>query len=100
MYQEIYPEEVSEWLKRGARLIDVREEWEYESGHLPKAINIPLGRVGSELEPDGRPVVLVCASGGRSGQAASLLSANGFSEVANLLGGTAGWVAQRRRIEK
>lgn len=100
MYQDIYPEEVSEWLRRGARIIDVREEWEYGSGHLPGAINIPLGRVGTELEPDGRPVVLVCASGGRSGQAASLLSANGFSEVANLLGGMAGWAAQQRRIEK
>lgn len=91
MYRDIFPEEVNQWKQRGAQIVDVRETWEYEQGHLPGAVNIPLGQLPertSELEP---PVVLVCASGNRSGQAAQYLSEQGYDEVGNLMGGTAGW---------
>mgnify|MGYP002738314764 CR=1 FL=1 len=99
MFHEIYPDDVSEWLERHAHLIDVREEWEFSAGHIPGSINIPMSEVQQRMSPDGRPVVLICTSGGRSGQVAQYLSTNGFSEVVNLLGGVVGWKAQGKDIE-
>jgi rhodanese-related sulfurtransferase len=91
MYQEILPEEVSLWQQRGARIVDVREPWEYERSHLPGAVNIPSGNLPARIGEIKQPVVLVCASGNRSGKAARYLTEHGFTDVANLLGGTAGW---------
>ena len=75
------------------QLIDVREPDEVAQGSLPGAVNIPVGslpaRVG-ELDPTRR-VVLLCRSGGRSGQAAEFLSASGFGDVVNLAGGMLAW---------
>ena len=75
------------------QLIDVREPDEVAEGTLPGAINIPLGdmpaRIG-ELD-QGRRVVLLCRSGGRSTQAAEFLTASGFGDVVNLEGGMLGF---------
>jgi rhodanese-related sulfurtransferase len=75
------------------QLVDVREPDEVAGGTLPGAVNIPLGdipaRVG-ELDPSRR-VVLLCRSGGRSGQAAEFLAASGFDDVVNLTGGMLAW---------
>ncbi len=71
------------------QLIDVREPGEVALGTIPGAVNIPVGELPNrlgELDP-GRPVVLLCRSGARSGQAADYLSANGFADVTNLTGG-------------
>ncbi len=99
MFHEIHPADVNEWLERNAHLIDVREEWEFSAGCIPGSVNIPMSEVQERMKPDGRPVVLICASGGRSGQVAQYLSANGFSEVANLLGGMVAWKAQGNDVE-
>lgn len=99
-FQEIFPEEVGEWRRRGARVVDVRERDEYEEGHLPGAENVPLGDLtGREGELGKGPVVLVCASGNRSEKAARILSRDGFGEVATLLGGTFGWARRGRPLE-
>lgn len=99
MFQEIHPDEVDEWTRRDARVIDVREEWEFSGGRIPGSVNIPMSEVPERLEPDGRPVVLVCASGGRSGRTAGYLTENGFTEVANLIGGMIAWKEQGREVE-
>ena len=99
VHQEIFPEEIAAWRERNARLIDVREAFEYAAGHIPGTENIPLTDFPAGLEPDGRPVVLICASGNRSGYAAAHLAQLGFAEVANLLGGTVGWARQNRPLE-
>jgi hydroxyacylglutathione hydrolase len=76
-----------------ADVLDVRDEYELVDGRLPGALNIPLGslllRVGEV--PVGRPVVVYCQGGGRSGIAASILQAAGHKNVINLTGGFAGW---------
>lgn len=75
------------------QLVDVREPHEVAEGTLPDARNIPLAalpaRIG-ELDP-GRPVALVCRSGGRSTAACELLTGAGFHDVINLAGGMLAW---------
>jgi len=79
-------------LGEDGQLIDVREPSEVAEGTLPGAVNIPLGELPgrlSEIE-QGRRVVLLCRSGGRSGQAAEFLVSSGYPDVVNLVGGMLG----------
>lgn len=71
------------------QVIDVREPEEVAHGMLPEAKHIALGELPDrtdELDAD-KPVLLVCRSGNRSGQAAEYLTAMGFGDVTNLTGG-------------
>lgn len=97
--QDIFANEVSEWRKRGAKIIDVREPEEYAAGHLPDALNIPLDSLTLTPALASSPLVMVCASGGRSARAAAMLEDAGHAEVASLLGGTFGWIQQNRDVE-
>lgn len=78
-----------------AQIIDVREPHEYAAGHLPNARNLPLKELASrvsELEScKEKPLVLVCASGVRSGQACAQLQKLGFTQLNNLDGGVHAW---------
>jgi len=70
----------------GATVIDVREPFEFASGHLEGAVNIPLGEVparSQEICGMSKPIVAYCRSGMRSGQAVAFLKAQGCSEVYN-----------------
>jgi phage shock protein E len=77
---------ISDAIKAGARIVDVRGPDEFADGAFPGAVNIPLAalqaRLG-ELEPKDKPVVLYCASGARSAQAARILKRAGFADVVN-----------------
>jgi adenylyltransferase/sulfurtransferase len=76
-------------------LIDVREPWEYESGHLPGAVNIPLGELPQRLAeiPRAASAVFICRSGGRSMRACTLALEAGIASPANLEGGMLAWAA-------
>lgn len=77
----------------GAALIDVRSPAEFAGGHIAGARNIPLGDVGrraAEIGPKDKPVVVYCASGGRSAAAAGQLRSLGFAQVHDL-GGMSRW---------
>lgn len=74
-----------------ASIVDVRTPGEFMSGAVANSINIPLNEVPDKVEEFkglSRPIIVCCLSGGRSGQAAAFLSANGVDEVYN--GG--GWM--------
>lgn len=69
-----------------ATIVDVREPFEFASGCVEGSINIPLGDVPQKIEEFKqmkKPLVLCCASGGRSGQATQFLQANGVEDVHN-----------------
>lgn len=73
-------------IKQGAIILDVRTPGEYQSGHYPGAINIPLQSLCDRLADVGdkkKAVVVYCASGMRSAQAAKILSDAGFGDVSN-----------------
>ncbi len=74
-------------------LVDVREAGEWKALHAPNAIHIPLGEVKGRMHEvsKGKPVVVICASGGRSSMAATALANAGFSEVYNFSGGMGAW---------
>jgi rhodanese-related sulfurtransferase len=99
-YEEIFPEELEKWQQNGAQLVDVRERWEYRVGPIPDVKNIPLGELLGRVDELHEPVILVCASGNHSGQAAHYLTEHGIiKDVANLMGGTTGWQARCLPIE-
>lgn len=80
-----------------ATIVDVREPYEFQMGRIEGSINIPLGQVPERMEEFKtmkKPLVLCCASGGRSSQATLFLSQNGVEEVYN--GGGWNMVAMRK----
>ncbi|MDP4689564.1 MAG: rhodanese-like domain-containing protein [Candidatus Nanopelagicales bacterium] len=72
-------------------IVDVRETFEYSSGHVPGAINIPMSTIPVRLQdlPEG-DVCIICESGGRSWQVAAFLAQRGIV-VTNVEGGTGAW---------
>jgi phage shock protein E len=85
--------EAHDMIAQGGVLLDVRSPEEFAAGHLPGAVNIPVGEVRArvaELGPRSRPVVTYCRSGGRSARAAATLRELGFEKVLNL-GPKAAW---------
>jgi rhodanese-related sulfurtransferase len=77
----------------GARVIDVRTAGEFSVGHLPGAENVPIDTLTQVAGSWDRktPVLVYCATGARSLNAAQWLSANGFERVYNLEGGIVAW---------
>jgi glyoxylase-like metal-dependent hydrolase (beta-lactamase superfamily II)/rhodanese-related sulfurtransferase len=76
-------------------LVDVRNPGEVEGGDIPAARNLPLAELRRRLEevPHETAVVLYCASGWRSGVAASYLRSQGYSDVSDVIGGYNAWAA-------
>ncbi|MNG32760.1 putative adenylyltransferase/sulfurtransferase MoeZ [compost metagenome] len=88
------PREVASKLKKGEPLtiVDVRESYEWISGHIPGAKHIPLGQIPErlgELDPK-KETIVVCMSGGRSSRACEYLSHLGY-KVINMKGGMSAW---------
>ena len=71
------------------QIIDVRGDGEFAINHLPQAINIPVSQLRKRLSEISTktPTVVYCAGGYRSSIAASMLRANGFTDVSDVLGG-------------
>lgn len=80
-------------------LLDVREDDEWQAGHAPQAVHVPLGTLAADQIPTTRPVVVVCRSGNRSAQATAALVAAGH-EAYNLNGGMRAWAAAGRLVHK
>ena len=95
--------DLAETLKRGElAVIDVRGHSEWEAGHLPGALNIPVGYLTDRLHeiPTSEPVVVHCQSGARSAIAASVLQENGLTNVINLAGGFADWQKHKLPVHR
>jgi len=102
-YRDAEPLQLEEHIE-DAHLVDVREAHEFsgELGHIPGADLVPLGTL-QEAAPGwdkSEPVVVVCRSGARSGNAARQLVQMGFQKVINLRGGMMAWHAAKRPVER
>src|SRR5215208_4980235 len=98
--KEVDPREVHDQLENGNGhrpvVVDVREQHEFEEGHIPGAVHVPRGHLESRIEaaaPDrSQPVVLYCASGNRSALAADTLERLlGYENVESMTGGITLW---------
>jgi rhodanese-related sulfurtransferase len=94
MIEEVDPRIGRTMVDEGAILLDVRHPEEWEAGHAPDAVLVPLDQLGdrcTELAAD-RPIVVICRSGARSARATEALVGAGYDAV-NLAGGMKAWVA-------
>jgi len=89
---KIKGERALELVRGGATLLDVRENSEWKSGHAPGAVHVALGDIDKAPRQlrQGRPVVVMCASGMRSRTAAKHLRGLGW-DAASLSGGMMAW---------
>jgi rhodanese-related sulfurtransferase len=82
-------------------VLDVRTPEEYAAGHVPGAVNVPYDQVASHLAeiPKDKEVVLYCRSGRRTGLAAEVLEANGYTKLVHLQGDMQAWLQDGRPVE-
>jgi adenylyltransferase/sulfurtransferase len=94
--QEIQPSQLAQRLERGEQLeiIDVREPYEWEIGHIPGARLVPLAQISEEIPrlDKRRETILYCKVGARSRVAAQQLANAGVADVRNLAGGILRWI--------
>ena len=89
---EIGIDDLARAVRQGATIIDVREPVEYDAGHVPGAVLMPMGQLpGRTAELDrSAPVYVVCASGNRSAVMSAFLRGTGF-DAYSVAGGTSAW---------
>lgn len=85
-------------------VLDVRRPAEYDGGHVPGAINLPLDRLESELaaadlDPHAATAV-ICQGGYRSSTASALLERHGFTSLLDVRGGTKAWIDRGHPVEQ
>src|SRR5918911_904287 len=106
--REVDPREVHDAVQngngRGPLLVDVREQHEYEEGHIPGAVHVPRGHLESRIEgragDRSQPIVLYCASGQRSALAAhTMTELLGYQDVASMAGGITLWKDRGFEVE-
>lgn len=80
-----------------AALVDVREDFEWEAGHAPQAIHVPMSELPDRVSeiPEAGEVYVICKVGGRSHQVAAWLNSGGRAAI-NVSGGMMSWAAAGR----
>ena len=98
MIDDITPQELKDLLEKDLppKVIDVRQDWEYEKCHIEGSILIPMDEIEDHIDqfdPD-EGIVLVCHHGMRSAQVAQYLVQTGFTNIINLAGGLDAWARE------
>ena len=83
-------------------VIDVREQWEYDEGHIPGVTLIPMNEVPNRLDeiPTDKDVIVTCRTGNRSGQVTDYLRQIGFDNVHNMSGGIVAWESEGYPVDR
>jgi rhodanese-related sulfurtransferase len=86
-------------LPQNTVLLDVREQDEWDAGHAPNALHIPMSELAGRLGelPAEQEVLVICRSGGRSARVTAYLNANGW-DARNVDGGMQQWAATGRDL--
>lgn len=92
---EVSPAQAVRMIQRGALLLDVREEHEWQAGHAPEALHMPMSTVPARTAelPEDRTILCICHVGGRSAAVAAALVRAGWDAV-NVAGGMEAWAAE------
>lgn len=101
--REVTIEETKRRMELGARLIDVREDREWESGHVRGAEHLGKGVIERDIEnvvPEkSAEVILYCGGGFRSALATDSLQKMGYTNVFSMAGGWRGWLDRGEPVE-
>jgi len=99
--QDVLPAEVGQLRETGALVVDVREQDEWEAGHIDGAVHLPLSALAQRWQelPDADCTVFVCRTGGRSMAAAEAFAAAGRAGCVSLLGGMQAWAQSGQPFE-
>lgn len=99
MAQEVTVDELEQAIAAGEFVVDVRESFEFEDGHVPQAKHIPLNSIPENLGelPKDKKIWIICASGGRSMTAANFLEQQGLDCV-SVAGGTGAWIGSGKTV--
>ena len=94
---EISVDELEEQLTEGARLVDVRQPYEFDEMRVSGAVLVPLATVPDNVDAfrSEGPVYVICKTGARSARACEFLAAQGV-EAVNVAGGTLAWIRSGR----
>ncbi|MDB5906585.1 MAG: sulfurtransferase [Massilia sp.] len=98
--QHLTAPELAAWLNDPSRprplLLDVRENWEFETCRIDGSIQIAMNTVPARIEEldDEAEIVCICHHGARSMQVAAFLERHGFEKMTNLTGGIHAWAVQ------
>ncbi len=90
--------------RKSAVVVDVRNKDEFEKGHIEQALHLPLDTIETSLKKlnkvRGKPLILVCQSGGKAAKAAAVLKKNEFEDLYVLDGGLASWSKENLPLSK
>ena len=104
--REVTVEQVLQQQAKGQDVVyvDVREEGEWDAGHMPGAVHLGRGvlevKVNQVFPDPATPLVLYCAGGNRSALAADVLQVMGYSNVASMIGGWRAWTQAGGETER
>lgn len=101
-------QQAQDLLQQNAPVLDVREPFEFEAGHVPQAINVPRGVIEFMLPnhpafanlDKNTPILVYCKTSGRSILAAKTLNEMGYSQLFVLTGGFDAWQGEVNKIER
>ena len=101
-FREARVDEIKRLMDEGYEVVDVRENWEYERGHIPGARHVVLASILAN--PQRRMVndrsILVCEVGERSAVASEMAVSQGAQDVVNFRGGTKAWLEAGLPVER
>ena len=92
--EDYAPKQAQDEVARGALLIDVREQHEWNAGRMPGARLIAMGEIPTRIAnlPRDRKIIFTCRTGNRSGTIKDyMIDEHGYTNVHNLLGGIVAW---------
>ena len=98
--QHITAPDLAAWLADESRprpvLLDVRENWEFETCRIDGAVQIPMNTIPARIDDldEDAEIVCICHHGARSLQVAAFLERHGFGKTVNLTGGIHAWALQ------
>ncbi|MGI8609017.1 MAG: rhodanese-like domain-containing protein [Candidatus Dormibacteria bacterium] len=100
-FDEVSLDRAEEERAEGATVVDVRRPDERALKHVPRSLHIPVDQLPQRMAelPEGR-LLMICATGVRSSLAAALVEEAGRSDVSSIGGGTDGWEAAGKPVDR
>ena len=90
----VSPVQAIRLINQGAKVIDIREQAQFDAGHIVDAINVPVADLNNDQDKrlkKAKSIMLVCDNGAKSGQTVAAMKKNGKDNAFSLMGGMVAW---------